>query len=74
MKSIREMSRDEFGQHVIMLAHGFAADWFKRQNPGSSEDDAWLYASRSWKTHLDQAIDFLAILEAVDEAGSPERN
>jgi hypothetical protein len=74
MKSVREMSLDEFGQHVMMLAHGFAAEFYKRRNPGVSEDDAWKYAGRYWKTHVNQVLDFLAISGAAHEEASPESN
>jgi hypothetical protein len=57
-----------------MLAHGFAAEFFKHRNPGVSEDDAWKYAARYWKAHVDQVLDFLAITEASNERDAAERN
>lgn len=39
-----------------MLAHGFAAEWFKHRH-GVSEDTAWLYAVSFWRAHLDQVFD-----------------
>jgi hypothetical protein len=74
MKSVREMSLDELGQHVTMLAHGFAAEFCKSRNPGASEDDAWRYAARYWRAHVDRVLDFLALSEAAKEADSAERN
>ena len=73
MKSVKEMSLDEFGHHVTMLAHGFAAEFYKHRNPGVKADDAWKYAARYWKTHVDQVLDFLAISE-TDEREASQRN
>jgi len=74
MKSVRQMSLDEFGRHVTMLAHGFAAEWYKHRNPGVSEDDAWRYAGRYWRFQVDSVLDFLAYSEAAAEADHPDRN
>jgi hypothetical protein len=56
-----------------MLAHGFAAEWYKLRH-GVDDDTAWLYAAWFWRAHVDQVLDFLALSEALDEQENPERN
>src|SRR5262249_54911915 len=63
-----EVSLSQFGRHVTMPAHGFAAETFKPRTPGVSEDDAWRYAARFWKAHVDTILNFLALSEAVAES------
>lgn len=73
MQSVRNLPTQEFKKFVTMLAHGFAAEWYKHRH-GVDDDTAWLYAASFWRAHLDQVFDFLAIKEALDEKENPERN
>jgi len=73
MQSVRKLPRQEFKRLVTMLAHGFAAEWYKHRH-GIDDDTAWLCAASCWRAHLDQVFDFLAITEALDEQENPERN
>lgn len=66
MKSVRKLPPQEFKSFVRMLAHGFAAEWYKHRH-GVDDDTAWLYAASFWRAHLDQVFDFLALSEALDE-------
>jgi hypothetical protein len=73
MPSVRKLPPPEFNRFVKMLAHGFAAEWYKHRH-GVSEDDAWLYAASFWRAHRDQVYDFLAIKETLDEKESADWN
>jgi hypothetical protein len=73
MKSVRNLSSREFKQFVTMLAHGFAAEWYKHHH-GVDDNTAWLYAASFWRAHVDQVLDFLALSEALNEQECPERN
>jgi hypothetical protein len=73
MPSVRNLPPDEFKKFVKMLAHGFAAEWYKHRH-GVDDDTAWLYAASFWHAHVDQVLDFLAIKEALEEQENPERN
>jgi hypothetical protein len=73
MQSVRNLPKREFREFVKMLAHGFAAEWYKHRQ-GVDDDTAWLYAASFWQAHVDQVLDFLALSEALAEQENPERN
>ena len=73
MQSVRNLPKREFKEFVTMLAHGFAAEWYKHKY-GVDDNTAWIYAASFWRAHVDQVFDFLAIKEALDEKENPERN
>ncbi|MBY0521791.1 MAG: hypothetical protein K2R98_00240 [Gemmataceae bacterium] len=64
MPSVRKLSPAEFKRFVKMLAHGFAAEWYKHRH-GVDDDTAWLYAASFWRAHVDQVLDFLALRASV---------
>lgn len=53
---------------TITTAKGLAARHQQRTHPASTEDEAWAWAERHWRRFVDQAIDALALMAAVEEA------
>lgn len=62
------MSKQERNRLIECIAHGFAAERYRLNNPGASEDAAWAYAGRNWRSLVSDAIDFMAISDASKEA------